>query len=270
MKYLTLILILFSSSFLFSQPNCNSFLWEGDTIKYNACKLSEKFVDYYQFDMRGQAILDSCILICPYYAWPYFEKASTYIKSGNFLKWNYYINKSYEYDPINTLPYRASCRAKFFADYVGAISDINELDSLVSFDIGYTNGGTYHLNVWKGLCYKNLDSFDIAAKIINDHIQKQPDAIGFYDYLHLGVCYQKLEMHEQALECFEKQINYNDLSEIWYYSAISFKALGMHDEYNSSIKKAQEYLSNGQTLVGGFRTLDDEIFQYELDQLISN
>jgi len=45
--------------------------------------------------MRGQAILDSCILICPYYAWPYYEKASTYIKSGNFLELNYYINTSF-------------------------------------------------------------------------------------------------------------------------------------------------------------------------------
>ena len=270
MKYLTTILLLFFSYFLFSQPNCNVFLAEGDTSKYQACKLSEKFGDYYQFDMRGQAILDSCILICPYYAWPYYEKASTYIKSGNFLEWNYYINKSYEYDPINTLPYRASCRAKFFADYEGAISDINELDALVSFDIGFTNGGTYHLNVWKGLCYKNLGRIDIAAKIISDHIQTKPDAIGLYDYLHLGVCYQKLGMHEKAIECFERQIEYYDLAEIWYYSAISFQSLGRRNEYNSSIKKAQEYLSRGQTLVGGFRTLDDEIFQYDLHQLINN
>lgn len=270
MKYLLIIFISFYSSLSFAQPNCNVFLWEGDTIKYKACKLSEKFTDYYQFDMKGQAILDSCIQMCPYYAWPYFEKASTYLKSGNILEWDYYINKSYEYDPIGTLPYRASCRAKFFADYEGAISDINELDSLVSYDIGHTNLGTYHLNVWKGICYKNLGKFNEAIKVIEHHIQNRPDAIGYYDYLHLGVCYQKIGRHKKALECLEKQIEYSDLAEIWYYSAISFRELDKQKEFDISIKKAQEYMSRGQTLRGGFRTLDDEIFQFDLDKLKNN
>lgn len=264
-----IFLTIFSFIFLFghAQPNCNVFLWEGDTIKYKACELSKEFTKYYQFDLKGQAILDSCIEICPYYAWPYYEKASTYIKSGNFLEWNHNINLSYKYDPINTLPYRASCRAKYFADYKGAIADINELDSLVDYDIGYTNLGTYHLNVWKGICYKNLKQYDIAALIINDFIANNPGDIGAYDYLHLGVCYQNLGMHKEALECFENQIGQSDLAENWYYAAISCDALDRLDERNNSLIKAQEYMDRKQTLRGDFRTLDDEIFQYDLDIL---
>jgi len=264
-----LVLILALAIFINSsaQPNCNVFLWEGDTIKYKACTLSEKFKDYYQFDMKGIAILDSCIAICPYYSFPYYEKAAVYLKSGNFLKWDYNINMAYKYDPITTLPYRASCRAKYFADYEGAISDINELDSLVDYDIGYTNLGTYHLLVWKGLCYKNLEMFDTAIEIINEYIQNNRDVIGYYDYLHLGVCYQELGRHEKALECFDKQRNFADLAENWYYSAISFKALNNPDKFMESLNKAQDYMNRKQTLIGGFRTLDDEIFQYDLDKL---
>lgn len=263
----SLLFLFFSiiSLSLRAQPNCNVFLSEGDTTKYKACKLSEKFENYYQFDMKGISILDSCIQICPYYAFPYYEKAAIYLKSGNFLKWNLNINLSYKYDPITTLPYRASCRAKYFADYEGAIADINELDSLVNYDIGYTNQGTYHLHVWKGICYKNLEKYDIAAKIINDFIKNNPDKIGLYDYLHLGVCYQKLEMHKEALECFEKQRSKSDLAENWYYSAISFRALGKLDEFKKSFEKAQEYMNRQQTLQGSYRFLEDEIFQYDLD-----
>lgn len=253
---------------ILSQPNCNTFKWAGDTTQYEACKLSEKFSDYYQFDMRGIAILDSCIEICPYYAFPYFEKAVVYLKSGNFLEWDHYINIAADLDPVNTLPYRASCRAKFFADYQGAIDDINQLDSIVDHNLGYTNGGMYHLNVWKGLCYKNLGDHEMAAKLISDHIKNFPDDIGFYDYLHLGVCYQKLGMHDKALGCFDLQKDINDIAENRYYATISFKALGQLDNYHKSLQTTKNYMNGAQKMMHPYRVLDDQIFQYDLDLLV--
>jgi len=254
---------------IFSQPNCNVFLNEGDTTKYKACKLSEKFKDYYQFDMKAIAILDSCIEICPYYAWPYFEKAVVYLKSGNFLEWDNYINIAARYDPINTLPYRASCRAKFFGDYQGAINDINELDAMVDHNLGYTNGGMYHLNVWKGICYKNLGEYETAVELISEHIRSYPDDVGLYDHLHLGVCYQELGMHQQALECFAIQKDIDDLAENRYYSALSYKALGEHKKYRESLAIAQDRMTNNKKLLHSYRVLDDQIFQYDIDQLIA-
>lgn len=77
------------------------------------------------------------------------------LKAGNFVGWNRYINAAVRYDSANYLRLRASCRGKFFADYQGAIDDIDSLDALVDYDIGFIHNGDYHLNTYKAICYIN-------------------------------------------------------------------------------------------------------------------
>ena len=266
-----LILIVTLSSFfltLNSQPNCNVFLWEGDTLQYEACKHSEYFKYFYQFDLKGIAILDSCMKICPAYAFPYYEKAVPYLKAGNPLGWNKYINLAVKYDPLTYLTIRASCRSKFFADYNGAIKDIDSLHSIVKGDIGYTHDGTYHMEIYKGICYKAIGKYSKAIKIIEKFIANDPSAVGSYDYIHLGVAYQKMNKHQKAIECFKKQEAIYDIAENQYYLAKSYLANNELKMFFIAINKAKEKISRDEKMNNKYHVLEDEIFEEDINDLL--
>lgn len=253
-----------------AQPNCNVYLWAGDTSQYEACVLSEKFNDYYQFDLKGIAILDSCIAICPYYAYALYEKAVVYLKAGNFIGWDNYINLAVEYDSLAYLPSRASCRGKFFADYQGAIDDIDQLDSLVNYDLGYTHDGTYHLKAYQGLCYMQLGDYEKAIELFELQIAADPDHVGFFDYLHLGISYQELADHKKALTYFENQSAYNNLAENHYYAALSYKALDDDKNFVTSINEAKRLIKIDQKMTDPYHVMEGEIFLIDIELIINN
>ena len=62
------------------------------------------------------------------------------------------MNKAVALDPKEHLPYRGWCRYQFFRDYEGAIQDIERLDSLSKYDIGYSVNAEYHLHIARALC----------------------------------------------------------------------------------------------------------------------
>ena len=255
----TIVLFLLAGS-VFSQPNCNVYLWKGDTLQYEACNLSIKYNDYYQFDMKGIAILDSCLSICPYYAYAHYEYGVVYLKAGNFIGWNKYINAAVKYDPVNYLGLRASCRGKFFADYQGAIDDIDRLDSILEYDIGFVHDGAYHLDAYKALCYKANNQNQKAIELFETHLIKNSNNIGLFDYLHLGVAYQKIGNHINAIECFTKQEMVNNLSENNYYKALSYLKLDDIINFDKYIFIGEKLLKSKQKMTDGFHVMEDEIF----------
>ena len=105
-----------------SQPNCNAFLYYGDSLRYKACKVAEKREGYYQFSKEYQAALDEAIAIDPGFAYAYEAKSTAYLKSGDFVSWIQLMDKAVA---------RGWCRYHFFKDYVGGIRDIERLDSLI-------------------------------------------------------------------------------------------------------------------------------------------
>lgn len=252
---------------IYAQPNCNVYLWNKDTAQYNACKISEEFNHYYQFDMRGIAILDSSLTVCPYYAYANYEYGVVYLKAGNFVEWNKYINAAVKSDPVTYLGLRASCRGKFFADYIGAINDIDSLDLLIDYDIGFVHDGTYHLDAYKALCYKALNEFELAIELFEKHLKNNFETIGVYDYLHTGVAYQNIGDHQKAIEYFTLQESSNDLAENNYYKAMSYLELGDLDNFNQYIKRAEELLQVDQKITNGFHIMEDEIFLTDVTRL---
>jgi len=58
-----LILITIIPAILKSQPNCEAFLYYGDSLRYKACKVAEKREGYYQFSKEYQTALDEAIAI---------------------------------------------------------------------------------------------------------------------------------------------------------------------------------------------------------------
>ncbi len=217
-------LLLILPIWLHSQPNCNAYLYIGDTLQYKACKLVENIDDqYYQFNREFQERYDEAIKICPKFAYAYREKSTAYLKSGDFITWKKLIDKAVQYDLEGNLGYRAWCRYQFFRDYKGTIKDIELLDSVVNYNIGYSINGDYHLNIVKGICYSAIHQKQKAIQIFNDQLNTKEYSAGLYDYYQLGVTYYEVNDFKNALKCFEKQSEINEFADNAYYKCKIYK-----------------------------------------------
>ena len=262
MKYFNFLILLFLFSNAFAQPNCEAYKYYGDTLKYKACNKAKKIIGHYQFSKEYQTTLDESITIDPTFDYAYWAKSIAYLKSGDFVTWKKLIDKAVEYKPKEYLGYRGWCRYQFFRDYEGAINDIEKLDSLVDYDIGQSQNGTYHLNIAKGLCYKGIGEKEKAIKIIETQIRlnEEEDFIGPYDYLHLGILYLETGRSEKAIEVFKKQSETNELAENQYYSAIAFLNLNKLAKYKSSLEKAKELYIEGRKMSDPYSNPTDKIY----------
>lgn len=258
------VLLFLNISITYGQLNCNAFLIEGDTLKYKACKLVKEAEDkYYQFDTRYHKLMKEASEICPYLAYPYREIAAAYVKSGNFLEWKRNMDKAVKYAPKEYLSVRASLKYKFFADYEGAIKDIDSLSTIVSYDIGYTSNGTYHLNIVKGLCLKSLGRIDEAIKLITKQNEIEGD-FGIYNYLHLGVLYMQKRDFKNAMDCFYKQSQINNIAENKYYTALCFKELKDIKKATIYFNEALQLFKSDYKMFDGYNELFDQIYMSDI------
>ena len=268
MKKLYFLLLLIPFSGISAEPNCEAYKYMGDMVKYEACKKAMEKKGHYQFSKEYQTIMDESIKIDPTFDYAYSAKSVAYLKSGDFVTWKKLIDKAVELNPKAHLGYRGWCRYQFFRDYEGAIRDIEQLDSLVNYDIGQSQNGTYHLNIAKGLCYKAVGEKEKAIRIIEDQIKlnMEEDFIGAYDYLHLGVLYLETNEFQKALAAFENQSEHNELAENQYYSALAYKALKKEREAKASLEKAKELYLEGNKLSDPYSSPMDKIFMKDIEE----
>lgn len=251
-----------------AQPNCNVFLWKGDTAQYKACiMLTENQYNYYQFSKEFHKLVDSAIAICPYFAYAYREKAAPYVKSGNFIEWKKYIDLAVMYDSMGYLPVRASLRYKFFADYIGAIHDIELLERINKFDIGYTSNGTYHLTIVKALCYKQLGRVKEGIEIIENFMQQKNYTTGLYDYLHLGVMYFETAEYEHAITTLNNQLTKYNFAEVQYYLALSYKMAGKTDAYLKAKQFAALLYKDNRRMFDDYHFMIDQIVENDISKI---
>ena len=267
MKYFTPLMLLFAFSSAFAQPNCEAYKYYGDTLKYEACKKAMEIKGHYQFSKEYQTVLDESIEIDPTFDYAYWAKSIAYLKSGDFVTWKKLIDKAVEYNPKEHLGYRGWCRYQFFRDYKGAIKDVEKLDSLVDYDIGQSQNGTYHLNIAKGLCYKAIGEKEKAIAIIEKQIKlnEEEDFVGAYDYLHLGVLYLGTEKIEKAVETFKKQSENNELAENQYYLALTYLKLDKPAESKSCLEKAKELYIGGRKMSDPYSNPMDKIYLEDIE-----
>lgn len=251
-----------------AQPNCNFYLWKGDTLQYEACKLlTENQNKHYQFSKEFHHLLDSAIKLCPYFAYAYREKAAPYVKSGNFILWKKYIDLAVKYDSAAYLPVRASLRYKFFGDYEGTIQDIELFEKMNKDPLAYTSNGTYHLTIVKALCYKQLNAPEQSINLIESLLKNKNHSIGYYDQFHLGVMYLQKQQYDKAIEILNKQVGTYDFAEARYYLAICYKETGKTAAYEQAKALALKLYEEQNKLFDQYHYMIDQIDLKEINLL---
>ena len=249
--------------------NCNVFLYQKDTLQYEACLIAEDAYLYYQYSREYQEILDKAIEKCPHFSYAYRNKSTAYLKSGDFITWKYLIDKAVEYDFRENIGYRGWCKFQFFRDYQGAIEDIEALEAVSKGNIGYSAGGQYHLKVAKALCYKQLGDIDKAISIMEQYMIDSTNQISVFDHLHLGVMYLETGTYDKAITQLNLQSKQNDLAENQYYLALCHQKMGITDLFTTHITKAKEMYLRNQKMIFHYTEPIDRVYLEEMDKALS-
>jgi len=266
----SLIIILFSTFHMmgFSQPNCN--IYKKDSVCYRACLESEKAVMHGQGSKYSQEHFLKSIDLCPEFVYSHFERSVPFAKRGLMHLWIDQINTAVSLDPTTYLGQRAWYHWFFMHNYDKAIADIDSLDGLTNYDIGETGDGLYHLNIMKGLCYKGIGKYEKAIELIEACMSSENYYHGSYDNLHLGVLYLNINEPEKALNEFEKQMEYNDISEAYFYSAEAYQKLNNPQKAIEYLNLALEKYDKRIAMHNPYRQLPDKIYKSDIEKKLKN
>jgi tetratricopeptide (TPR) repeat protein len=266
MKYLLIFTAQLFSIIATAQINCN--VYKNDPACFEACELSEKAADY-QGHASSQQDFDKVIELCPTFDYAYFEKAVPYLKRGLFIEWKILIDKAVALNPLGHLGYRGWCRYQFLRDYKGAIEDLERLDALTEFDIGYSVNGDYHLKIALALCYKAIGQTEKGIAIIEAHKKSKDYVRGPYDELHLGVMKFLTKDFQGAMQAFNTQTAYNDFqAENYYYLALINKELNRPEEVLSNLQKAKSFYLARKHLNDPYTHHADRVFLAQIEDLL--
>jgi tetratricopeptide (TPR) repeat protein len=263
-NFIILWIIIFVQNISTAQ-NCNVFLYQKDTLQYEACLIAEDAYQYYQYSREYQEILDKAIEKCPHFSYAYLNKSTAYLKSGDFITWKYLIDKAVEYDTRENIGYRGWCKFQFFRDYQGAIDDIESLEAASKGNIGYSAGGQYHLKVAKALCYKQLGDVHKAITIMEEYMVDTTLQVSVFDHFHLGVMYLEIADYDNAITQLNLQSAQNDLAENQYYLALCYQKMGNDTLFNEHIAKAKEMYLRNQKMVFHYTEPIDRVYLKEIE-----
>jgi tetratricopeptide (TPR) repeat protein len=262
--YIYFLSIIFVHNKITAQ-NCNVFLYQKDTLQYQACLIAEDAYQYYQYSREYQEILDKAIEKCAHFSYAYRSKSTAYLKSGDFITWKYLIDKAVEYDFRENIGYRGWCKFQFFRDYQGAIDDIESLEVVSKGNVGYSAGGQYHLKVAKALCYKQLGNIEKAISIMEQYMLDSTNQVSVFDHLHFGVMYLEVGAYEKAITQLNLQSVQNDLAENQYYLALCYQKMGKTPLFKTHITKAKEMYLRNQKMVFHYTEPIDRVYLKEIE-----
>ncbi len=269
-RIFTLLFLTSLASLALAQVNCDAYKYMGDTLKYEACKEAEKRAGHYQFSYEYQHALDNAIEIDSTFSNAYKYKSTAYLKAGNFLEFMKLMDKAVELDPEQHLIYRGWCRFQFFRDYKGAIQDIELLDSLADYDIGFGQNGFYHLQTTRALCYKKLGQPAKAISILETKLKDPEFFYGPYFNTHLGVLYLDQKSYSKAEKSLLKQQEENDLAENRYYLAKVYQAQGRKAEAKENLEVAKEKYVSGMRFIDPYGPQVDKIYMEDIEKALAN
>ena len=272
MKKCFLLLALIIFPFLnppLGKPNCNVYKYQGDNTCFRGCEKAMTAIKFSQGSKASQLFFDEAISICPTLDYAYMEKAVPYLKRGQFIRWKVLIDRAVELNPTQHLGYRGWCRYQFLRDYKGAIRDIEKLDEMVDYDIGYSQNGHYHLKIALGLFYKGLGQLDKAISLMEGQLATENYMPGLYDYLHLGVLYLEIGAMEKAKSAFEQQLEINEpLAETYFYLGKWNLIQGNRELAQTYFQTAKNKYQQEQSLIDYYVEPMDKIYLKDIEEAL--
>lgn len=266
MKKIIAVLVIIWPFNIDAQPNCNVYKMDNDEQCYKGCLVA---IDdgHQQGSRSSQEKFDRAMELCPTLDYAYREKSVPYLKRGDFITWKKLIDKAVDLNPTLHLGARGWCKYQFVRDYHGAIRDIEELDSMVAHDIGYSVNGDYHLNIAKALCYKALGEKAKAIEIIEKQLSEKGYSAWTYDYLHLGVLKMEVGNVEEGITYLKKSIEYNRyLAEPYYFLALLYKRQNLVKEFRENMESAKSYYLKGFKRFDPYTHPMDKIYLADIDR----
>jgi tetratricopeptide (TPR) repeat protein len=266
MKRILFILLIISPMYTYSQFNCNVYKINKNQPCYEACVIATEG-EAGQGTKASQLQFDKAIELCPSFDYAYAEKSVPYLKRGDFITWKKLIDKAVDLNPIGHLGYRGWCKYQFVRDYRGAIKDLEKLDSLISYDIGYSINGDYQLNIALALCYKAIGQKRKAVEIIENQLAQKDYTPMIYDYLHLGVLKMETGDIYGGIEYLKKSIAFNDyLAEPYYYLGLIYKKQNMTKEFRDNMEKAKTYYLKGYKRFDPYTHPMDKVYLADIER----
>lgn len=267
LQYLLILVLTISLvSQLGAIPNC--YIYKEDEDCYEACREVERAVQHRQGSNASQVHFLKSMELCPELAYAYFEHAVPFAKNGLMHEWIGLMNKAVALNAEEHLGWRGWYHWFFMHNYEKAIKDIDSPKTIIDYDIGATGDGFYHLSVMQGLCYKGLGQYQKAIDVIEECMTSEYYDQGAYDYLHLGVLYLELGKAEEALDLFQQQMDYNDLSEAYYYSAKAYHLLEDQQTAVEYLETSLEKYDAGLAMSNPYRQLVDEIYRLDIQDAL--
>lgn len=265
-RYIFFIVAGLFQTILMGQLNCE--LLKDDSDCYKACQLYNQEGMHQQGSYASQQHLSEAIELCPTLSNAYFEKSVAFLKRGKFIQWKELMDKAVELEPEQHLSYRAWCQFSFLHNYEETIKDLNKLSEIKGTPfIGIGQSGDYDLRVVLALSYKYTDRNEKAIQIIETAMADKDYYVGLYDYLHLGVLYLENNQLEKAVESFEKQIEENELAEVYYYLGKAFLKLENRVDAKANLDKAYEFYKNGRKMHSNYYEFSDQIYEQDITEL---
>jgi tetratricopeptide (TPR) repeat protein len=267
-----LFLLLASFYWCRSQTNCQVFT---DSCHIKACLLYNKADSFAQGTRAGQLLYDSAIKVCPDYAEAWREIGVPYLKRGDFLTWRKYLDKAVSLKPQAFLGIRGWCLFKFLRDYEGALTDLQQFDTLTGFNPSYSGDGNYHLYIVMALCERELGNYPKALHYFSLGIdsmlaQKGEAWIGLSDFLHRAVTKMRMKDYAGALTDLNRQMKkYDSYAEIYYYQGLIYNAMRRQKEAAASLGKAKALMASGtHHLSDIYCEMPDEVFMEDIEEAI--
>jgi len=265
-KYILLLVIILSHTIVSGQLNCE--LLKDDSKCYKACQLYNQEGMHQQGSYASQKHLSDAIELCPTLSNAYFEKSVAFLKRGKFIEWKELMDKAVELEPEQHLSYRAWCQFAFLHNYEETIKDLNKLSEIKGTPfIGVGQSGDYDLRMVLALSYKFTNRKRKAIDIIETTMADKDYYVGLYDYLHLGVLYLESNELEKAVKSFQKQIEENELAEVYYYLSKTLLKLDKRTDAKTNVDKAYQFYKNGRKMHSNYYEFSDQIYEQDIIDL---
>ncbi|WKN46344.1 tetratricopeptide repeat protein [Tunicatimonas pelagia] len=227
---------------------------------------------YNQGTVPDQFLIDEALKYNAENAVAWRERGIPYLKRGFPYEMHTYYQKVIEYDPVQWQGWRGYLYLYFYRDYERAIADFNATDTLTPDFTDYPQAQS--VDYMRGLCYYGLEDYSMALQFFTRYVdevtqEKDESFVDTYAFLYRGLTHEKLNQPDDALADFDRALKYYpQLSDCYYHKSRIHYQRGENAQALQLVQEAEKYFQQGYFHLRPYVEVQEQIYQYDIDQLI--